>query len=90
MARYNLRYAAKIVREIKESHPDDYVKLVDRTGLGPGEAEAWDRAAEAMYIPYSEGLGIHPQDSCSSSARCGIWPTRPPSSVRSCCTSTRW
>ncbi|MFJ6429553.1 MULTISPECIES: glycoside hydrolase family 65 protein [Microbacterium] len=63
MARYNLRYAAKIVREIRESYPDDYVKLVDRTGLGPGEAEAWDRAAEAMYIPYSEGLGIHPQDS---------------------------
>ena len=63
MARYNLRYAAKIVREIRESYPEDYVKLVDRTGLGPGEAEAWDRAAEAMYIPYSEGLGIHPQDS---------------------------
>ena len=63
MARYNLRYAAKIVREIKESHPEDYVKLADRTGLGVGEAEAWDRAAEAMYIPYSEGLGIHPQDS---------------------------
>ncbi|MFK3678312.1 glycoside hydrolase family 65 protein [Microbacterium sp. NPDC090218] len=63
MARYNLRYAAKVVREIKESYPEDYVKLVDRTGLGPGEAEAWDRAAEAMFIPYSEGLGIHPQDS---------------------------
>ncbi|PRA80752.1 glycoside hydrolase family 65 protein [Microbacterium sp. MYb66] len=63
MARYNLRYAAKIVREIRENYPQDYVKLVDRTGLGPGEAEAWDRAAEAMYIPYSEGLGIHPQDS---------------------------
>ena len=63
MARYNLRYAAKVVREIRESFPDDYVKLVDRTGLGPGEAEAWERAAEAMYIPYSDGLGIHPQDS---------------------------
>lgn len=63
MARYNLRYAAKVVREIKESHPEDYVKLVDRTGLGPGEAEAWERAASAMFIPYSEGLGIHPQDS---------------------------
>lgn len=63
MARYNLRYAAKMVREIEESYPEDYEKLVDRTGLGPGEAEAWERAAEAMFIPYSEGLGIHPQDS---------------------------
>jgi alpha,alpha-trehalose phosphorylase len=28
----------------------------------PAEADAWDAAAEAMHIPYSEGLGIHPQD----------------------------
>ena len=63
MARYNLRYAAKVVREIRDSYPEDYAALVERTGLGSGEAESWERAAEAMYIPYSESLGIHPQDS---------------------------
>jgi len=63
MARYNLRYAARIVREIQETYPEDYTRLVERTGLGSGEAEAWERAAEAMFIPYSESLGIHPQDS---------------------------
>lgn len=63
MARYNLRYAARIVREIQELFPEDYAQIVERTGLGSGEAEAWDRAAEAMFIPYSENLGIHPQDS---------------------------
>ncbi|MBT2483240.1 MULTISPECIES: glycoside hydrolase family 65 protein [unclassified Microbacterium] len=63
MARYNLRYAARIVREIQESFPEDYARLVERTGLGTGEAEAWERAAEAMVIPYSDTLGIHPQDS---------------------------
>ncbi len=63
MARYNLRFAAEVVREIRETYPDDYRDLVDRTGLGDGEAEAWERAADCMFIPYSENLGIHPQDS---------------------------
>jgi len=63
MARYNLRYAAKVVRDIAEGYPEEFARLVDRTGLRPEEADEWDRAAEAMFIPYSEGLGIHPQDS---------------------------
>jgi alpha,alpha-trehalose phosphorylase len=62
MARYNLRFAARIVREMAEQDPDAYTALVDRTGLDEGESEAWDRAAEAIHIPYSDGLGIHPQD----------------------------
>ena len=37
--------------------------MVDRLRLDPLEAEAWDRAAEAMHIPFSPALGIHPQDS---------------------------
>lgn len=63
MARYNLRYAAKVVREIAERHPADYAALEERIGLLPGEVDGWDRAAAAMYIPYSEDLGIHPQES---------------------------
>ena len=63
MARYNLRYAARVVREIADRDPAAYEALADRTGLSAGEPDAWDRAAEAMFIPFSEGLGIHPQDS---------------------------
>ncbi len=62
MARHNLRYAAKIVHEIAEADPAAYDALVERTGLDAGEPEAWDRAAEAINIPFSESLGIHPQD----------------------------
>ena len=62
MARHNLRYAAKIVQEIAEADPAAYDALVERTGLDAGEPEAWDRAAEAISIPFSESLGIHPQD----------------------------
>ncbi|MGY1552023.1 glycoside hydrolase family 65 protein [Microbacterium sp. A588] len=62
MARHNLRYAARVVREIAEDDPAAYEALVERVGLGEGEPDAWDQAAEAINIPYSERLGIHPQD----------------------------
>ncbi len=62
MARYNLRFAARAVREMEEDEPERYAHMVDRLRLEPGEPDAWDRAAEAMHIPYSEALGIHPQD----------------------------
>ena len=63
MARYNLRFATRIVREMKASDPEAFAALVERTDFDEGEADAWERAAEAMYIPFSEALGIHPQDS---------------------------
>ena len=62
MARYNLRFAARVVREMADNAPREYAAMAQRLGLGEGEADAWDAAAEAMHIPYSEGLGIHPQD----------------------------
>lgn len=62
MARFNLRFAARTVREIQESYPEAYTRLVDRLGLDPDEPAAWDAAADAMHIPYSPALGIHPQD----------------------------
>ncbi|WP_341955061.1 glycosyl hydrolase family 65 protein [Microbacterium sp. LWH13-1.2] len=63
MARYNLRYAARVVREAQEANGEEFARVVERTGLAEGEAEGWERAADAMFIPFSESLGIHPQDS---------------------------
>ncbi|MGW8484646.1 glycoside hydrolase family 65 protein [Microbacterium sp. NPDC055903] len=63
MARYNLRYASRVVRELAAADPAAYDALVARTGLEAGEAEGWELAANAMFIPFSESLGIHPQDS---------------------------
>lgn len=62
MARYNLRFAARVVRDMAHEAPAEYSAMVDRLGLDPREPDAWDDAAEAMHIPYSEALGIHPQD----------------------------
>lgn len=62
MARFNLRFAARTVRDMAEIDGEVYRQMVDRLALEPGEPEAWERAAEAMHIPFSPGLGIHPQD----------------------------
>ena len=62
MARENMRSAATTVRWLRSDRPDDYVALVDAVSLREPEVAAWEAAAEAMYVPYDEQLGIHPQD----------------------------
>jgi alpha,alpha-trehalose phosphorylase len=63
MARSNLSYAAECVRWLASERPIDHIRLVEDTGLRPGEVEGWERAAAAMHVPYDERRGIHPQDS---------------------------
>ncbi|MDR2322217.1 MAG: glycoside hydrolase family 65 protein [Microbacterium sp.] len=63
MARYNLRFAARVVREMAADAPEAYDAAVERLGIEPAEVERWERAADAMHIPFSPALGIHPQDS---------------------------
>jgi alpha,alpha-trehalose phosphorylase len=62
MARENLRYAAQVVESLQATAPDAYDALVRKTALEPSEIKAWVRAAETMYVPYDEKLGIIPQD----------------------------
>jgi alpha,alpha-trehalose phosphorylase len=53
MAQRNLRAAAEAVGR----HPDRAKAL----GVDPEEAAEWRDAAEAMLVPYDEGLGVHPE-----------------------------
>jgi alpha,alpha-trehalose phosphorylase len=62
MARENLRSAADAVEQLRDGNVDLYRALVLRTGLEPGEAADWRRAADRMYIPFDARLVIHPQD----------------------------
>lgn len=62
MARENLRYAAETVRALRADRPAAFAQLVHRTDLGPTEVEDWERAAERMFVPYDEHLGVHLQD----------------------------
>ncbi|MFC0681828.1 glycoside hydrolase family 65 protein [Lysobacter korlensis] len=63
MARFNLTFAATTVRDLARENPEAFQRMVKRLDLRPDEVAEWDRAAAAMAIPYSDALGIHPQDS---------------------------
>lgn len=58
-AQYNLRWASKFYYMLKDAG-----KLSTVIKLGITEEEIWDfeKAAEAMYLPYDEKLKINPQD----------------------------
>jgi len=62
MARENLRYAFETVKSLQTSDPDAYHALVRKTVLDPAEVERWIHAAENMYVPCDEKLGIVLQD----------------------------
>jgi alpha,alpha-trehalose phosphorylase len=63
MARLNLHYASSSLAALREEDPDRFEAMVHRTGLDEAEIDEWWRAAEAMYLPYDEEMGIHLQDS---------------------------
>lgn len=62
MARFNLRYAARTVRFLAEWSSEQFAHVQRSTGLDLGELDAWDAAADAMFIPFDDELEIHPQD----------------------------
>ena len=62
MARFNLRFAAEVVRRLAAEAPTEYAELVERLRLDPAEVGQWEAAAGGMAVPYSETRGIHPQD----------------------------
>ena len=62
MARFNLRYASRVVELLAEWDPDAYAALGRRLHFDASELDRWTAASEAMYLPYDKELGIHPQD----------------------------
>ncbi|MBA3289529.1 MAG: glycoside hydrolase family 65 protein [Acidimicrobiia bacterium] len=62
MARFNMRYASRVVELLQTWADESYDSLCRRLALAPEEVDTWVRAADAMFLPYDEGLGIHPQD----------------------------
>ena len=62
MARANLHSAAHAVQALRERDPASHDLMVARLSLEPHEVEHWTAAAGAMWIPFDEAVGIHPQD----------------------------
>jgi alpha,alpha-trehalose phosphorylase len=78
MARFNLRQSSRAVRGLRAARPDDYARMVARLGLTDDEVLEWEKAAEAIAIPYDESLGIHPQDSAFHDREVWDLPNTPP------------
>jgi alpha,alpha-trehalose phosphorylase len=62
MARRNLRAAVAAVNRLERERPDAYQALVHVTELSSVELAEWERAADAMFVPFDVERGIHPQD----------------------------
>jgi alpha,alpha-trehalose phosphorylase len=62
MAKENLEIAIRVVEWLQASDPLAHVELVAATGVSDDEVDGWRRAAELMYVPRDERLGIVLQD----------------------------
>jgi len=62
MAKDHLEYAAATARRLRETHSDAFYELAGRIGLEAEEIDAWQRAADRMYVPFDARLGVTPQD----------------------------
>jgi len=62
MARWHLAFAAEIYDRMRAKAPEQFAALAEHRGFSDAERDGWQRAAEAMFIPWNEELGIHPQD----------------------------
>ena len=62
MARYNLKWAARIYYLLKEIDINRLVEICNGLQVREEEVSEWQFAAENMYLPYDEKLKINPQD----------------------------
>lgn len=62
MAQRHLRCAVAAWRWLSGERPQRLRELATRLQLDAQEVELWQRAADAMYLPYDQSLGIFEQD----------------------------
>lgn len=62
MARENLLYAYNTANWMKKNNPQKFEGLSQRIGLDEEEPNLWKKAADLMYFPYIEDIGVYPQD----------------------------
>ena len=72
MAQDNLEFALVALEMLKNRDAAAYEQVVYRTGLKSEELREWRRAAERMFLPYDEPLGVHPQDDSFLNKK--VWP----------------
>lgn len=62
MVQDQLHYAYETAELLCRKYPEHYERLKSKLGLTESELKDWLEAAEKMFIPFDEGLGIYAQD----------------------------
>ncbi|WP_152396222.1 glycoside hydrolase family 65 protein [Paenibacillus guangzhouensis] len=62
MAKYNMAWAVKWYRHMQSTQAEALADLCHRIGITDEEIRGFEQAAEQMYLPFHEQLGIHAQD----------------------------
>ena len=77
MAARNLRAAAGAIER--------YPELATPFGVDDEEASGWRSAAEAIFVPYDDSLGVHPQAEGFTDHQEWNFDSTPPRITRCCC-----
>ncbi|UHQ21278.1 beta-phosphoglucomutase [Lysobacter sp. 5GHs7-4] len=62
MAQQHLLRAVAVWERLHAQRPEQAAALAAALGLDADEVGNWRNAAQAMYLPYDEGLGVYAQD----------------------------
>jgi alpha,alpha-trehalose phosphorylase len=62
LAKENLEIAVRVIEWLEARDPKAHAQLALEVGLSAAEVEGWRRAAELMYVPRHDELGIVLQD----------------------------
>lgn len=58
LARWNLRYVMSLIHSMEKEHPQEYKKLIEKTGLTKEEMKKWEHVQAKMYLPRKEGTDL--------------------------------
>lgn len=62
MVQDQLRYSHETAGLLREQYPQHYQRLVQDIGLTEEEIMSWLQAADDMFVPFNDELGIYAQD----------------------------
>lgn len=62
MARNNLEQAAAVMEWMRDSHPEEYNRVKEKTRFEEQEILDWKNAADRVYLAHNRELGLYAQD----------------------------
>ena len=61
LAKWCMEYTLENLEILKEKYPEDYKRIILKTGLKTEEVRTWAKVSSQMYFPYSEENGVYLQ-----------------------------